>query len=133
MAKGTWKFDSNFKIDLSTLYMGYICHKMTWVIVDVIHCKCIDCQKCNFSWCNISDGHLITVFNGISSCIFGNVFISYRMYFVHLKQCKNISKSKTFCGISHLQCITHFVHIGLEMFSKFALIFPNSFLTFSQW
>ena len=41
--------------------------------------------------------------NGISSCIFGKKIISYRLQFVHLNQCKNISKNKPFCGISKIQ------------------------------
>ena len=87
---------------------GEISLSLITLISKHLHCKYIDCQKYNFSWCNVSHalpvpfGHLITVPSTADKWYFQLYFWIYIFYiiqtvkFVQLNQCKNISKIQLF-------------------------------------
>ena len=86
-------------------------------VMQFLHCKYINCHKYNFSWCNIFHvlpvpfGHLITIPSTADKWYFQlyfwkYFFISYRLQFVHLNQCKNIFKNTTLRGFSHAYICT---------------------------
>ena len=47
---------------------------------------------------------------------FGKKIISYRLKFVHLNQCKSISKNTTFRGISKIQLFHGISHVHLKSY-----------------
>ena len=73
-------------------------------ISTLIHCKCIDCQKYNFSWCNdfLCTSTALLAFNycpKYCSCIFVNTYFFYHKDCCAVKQCTKIFKNTTFCGV----------------------------------